>query len=222
LGAVHGCAGPTMHQVWAEATVWSYLDRLFQAPDLVAQVVREASKRTKYAEPKSRTRIDAIGAEIAVLEAKQRKWMERLEESDSVSDVLWKRIKELEARRVSLSEEARALEAQLLVPAKRPLSAEDVSRALAKIPALGDARPEQRRLLIERLVYRHDLRVRVLDRGRLAVSLRLDPADDEAPRGAVGSRLVLAGQGVPGGPRVRACPIAPGSPVPGGPASRTL
>jgi hypothetical protein len=91
---------------------------------------------------------------------------------------------------------------------------------------MGGAPSEKRRILVERLVYRHDLWVRVLDPRRLAVSLRLDAVEDDASRGAVGSRLVLIGpeaqQGMSGGTKGRARPMYPGSPVPGGPARSTL
>src|SRR5262249_36191965 len=77
LGKDHGCTGPSMPQAWAETTVWSYLDRLFQAPELVERIVEEASKKTKHAQPEATARLAAVRAEVSSLEAKQRKWMER-------------------------------------------------------------------------------------------------------------------------------------------------
>lgn len=227
-GKEGGCAGPSIHQAWAETTVWAYLDQLFQAPELVARIVGEASRQTRRAEPEAKARLDAVHAEAASLEGKQRKWMERFEESedDAASDVLWKRIKELEARRARLGEEAKVLEARLSGTSPRVFSPDEISRALSKLQGFTAAQPEKRRVLVERLVHRHDLRVRVLDGRRLAVSLRLDPIEDDAARGAVGSRLVLTGQemrqAANGGTNGRTRPMYPEAPVPGGPASRTL
>lgn len=228
LGKEHGCAGPSMHQGWAETTVWNYLDRLFQSPSLVERIVEEASNRTRDAAPEAKARLETIRAETASLEGKQRKWMERFEESGDAmaADILWKRIKELEDRRLALGEEAKAIEARLAASAPRRLSAEDISRVLAKLQGFAAAEPEKRRILVERLVHRHDLRVRLLDSRRLVVSLRLDPVPDDADRHAVGTRLVLTGwetrQRVDGGTSGRARPVYPGAPVPGGPASRRL
>jgi site-specific DNA recombinase len=226
-GKERGCVGASIHQAWAETTVWTYLDGLFRAPELVAKIVDEASRRAKRAEPEARARFEAIRAEARQLEEKQRKWMERFEESDdeASSDILWKRIKELEAQRIAHGEEAKSLEAHLADSSERQLSPEDVSRALAKLQGLGTA-PEKRRVLVERLVHRHDLRVRVLDGRRVVVSLRLDPVEDAAARSTIGSRVVLTGQETrqvgAGGTNGRARPVSPRSPVPGGPASKTL
>jgi site-specific DNA recombinase len=222
LGPEHGCKGPSIRQVWAETTVWSYLDRLFHSPDLIAQIVEEASKKAKNAEPKSRTRIDALRAEAATFQAKQLKWMQSFEQDDEVgARIILTRVKELETRRLALEEEAKALEAQLPRPRERQLSPDDVLGALARLQSVSGSEPQQRRLMVERLVHRHELRVRLLDRYRIQVSLRLDPVDDETPRTAIGSRVVLTGpgkqQGVTGGQPGGIRPMHPGSPVPGWP-----
>jgi DNA invertase Pin-like site-specific DNA recombinase len=228
LGKDHGCAGPSMHQGWAETTVWSYLDRLFRAPALLAEILEKAARKADRECPEVKTRLEVVRAEALQLEAKQRKWIERYEEIDDGpgAEILWGRIRELQTRHGALREEERTLEAKLAGTGERRLSPEDVSRALSKLQEFEGAPPERRRILVERLVHRHDLRVRVLDARRLAVSLRLDPVEDESERGAVGSRLVLAGQetqrGANGGTNGRARPMYPESPVPGGPASRTL
>jgi site-specific DNA recombinase len=228
LGPEHGCAGPTILQVWAETTLWSYLDRLFHSPDLIAQIVEEASKKARSAAPKSRTRIDALRAEAASLQAKQLKWMGTFEEDDEVgSRIVLTRVKELETRRLALEVEANALEAQLPRSRERQFSPDDVLGALARLSSVSGTEPQQRRLMVERLVHRHDLRVRLLDRYRIQVSLRLDPVDDETPRTAIGSRVVLTGPDqqqrvVTGGQTGRNGPMSPGSPEPGGPASRML
>jgi site-specific DNA recombinase len=227
LGKEHGCAGASMHQGWAETTVWSYLDGLFQAPELVTRIVEEATRKRAGGQPEVKARLEAARAEASTLASKQRKWMERFEEAgDAASDLLWERINELEARRAALGEETKLLEAQLASSSQRPLSAEEISRALAKLQGFAAAPPEKRRVLVERLVHRHDLRVRVLDGRRLAVSLRLDPVGEGEGRGQVGSRLVLVSPNTQrsdeGGQDRKTRPVCPESPVPGGPASRTL
>lgn len=228
LGKTHGCAGSSIQQHWAEATVWTYLDRLFRTPELVAEVFEKASRKAKRELPEAKSRLDAVRAEVAQLEGKQRKWMERYEETDdrASAELLWERIRELKARQIELRAEAEALEAKLAATGERKLTAEDVSRALAKLQTFEGAPPEKRRILVEKLVHRHDLRVRVLDGHRLAVSLRLDAIEDDASRSEVGSRLVLIGEEarrkVAGDTTGRARPVFPGSPVPGGPARRTL
>lgn len=227
-GKADGCSGPPILQKWAESTVWSYLDKLLCTPELVAEVFEKAVRKVKCELPEAKSRLDAIRADIAQLEAKQRKWMERYEETDdaTAAEILWERIRELKARQLELRAEEEALGAKLVGAQERKLTPEDVARALAKLQVFDGAPPEKRRILVERLVHRHDLRVRVLERNRLAVSLRLDPIEDDAARAAVGSRLILIGQEtqrkVAGGTKRRAGPMYPGSPVPGGPASRTL
>ena len=85
-----------------------------------------------------------------------------------------------------------------------------VGTPLAKLQSVGGAPSEKRRILVER--------VRVLDPRRLAVSLRLDPIEDDVPRAAVGSRLMLIDQqsqrGMTGGTKGHAWPMSPGSPDP--------
>lgn len=227
-GPKDGCAGPTILQKWAESTVWSYLDRLFRTPELVAEILEKASRKVQRELPEAKERLAAVRCEAAELEAKQRKWMERFEEADdaATSEILWGRIRELKARQLELRAEEESLVAKLAGVGERRLTPEDVSRALAKLQTVNGAPSEKRRNLIERLVHRHDLRVRVLEGHRLAVSLRLDAVEDEASRAAVGSRLVLIGQEtqrkVTGGTNHRAGPMSTGSPVPGGPARSTL
>ena len=227
LGKDHGCAGASMHQRWAETTVWSYLDGLFQAPELVTRIVEEAATKRRGGRPEIKARLEAVRAEASALESKQRKWMERFEEAnDAASDLLWQRLKELEARRGVLSEEAKLLEAQLAGTRERQLSAEEISQALAKLQGFAAAPAEKRRVLVERLVHRHDLRIRVLDGRRLVVSIRLDPLGEGEGRGKVGSRVVLVSPGTQrsdeGGRDRKTRPVCPDSPVPGGPASKTL
>lgn len=228
LGKNHGCAGPSIQQAWAETTVWNYLDRLFRTPEVVAEVFEKASRKVKGELPEARTRLESVRAEVSTLEAKQRKWMERYEETDDAAsaEILWTRIRELKARQIELRAEEETLVAKLAGSGERHLTPEDVSRALAKLQTFDGVAPEKRRILVEKLVHRHDLRVRVLDGHRLAVSLRLDAVEDDASRSEVGSRLVLIGQetqrSIAGGTNGRARPVYPGSPVPGGPARRTL
>jgi site-specific DNA recombinase len=227
LGKEHGCAGASMHQGWAETTVWTYLDGLFQAPELVARIVEEAVRKRRGGQPEVKVRLEAVRAEASALESKQRKWMERFEEADqAASDLLWQRLKELEARRAALGEEAKMLEVQLVNSSHRQVSAEEISAALAKLQGFAAAPAEKRRVLVERLVHRHDLRVRVLDGRRLAVSMRLDPLGEGEERGKVGSRIVLVSPEMQhsdaGGRDRKTRPVCPDSPVPGDPPSKML
>lgn len=220
-GKTDGCAGPSIHRAWAEKTVFEYLDRLFHTPDVVAAIFEKAARRVKRELPEARSRLDEVRSEIAKLEAKQRKWMDRYEETDdgASAELLWTRIRELKAAQLALRAEAEALESKLASSGKRRLAPEDVAKALTKLPRLADAPAEKQRVLLDRLVHRHDLRIRLVDERRLALALRLDAVDDDAEH--LGKRLFLvtpssSGKGggkPPGLPR----PMSPDSPMPGGP-----
>lgn len=223
LGEVHGCAAPSMNQEWAEVTFWNYIEGLFQSPDVVARVVEEVNKKTSHAEPEARKRLEAARVELASLQAKQRKWMTRLEECDDVdTSLIWRRIKELEERRVVIDEEVKAVEQHLPRNRDRRFSTDEVMRAFKKLGEGAAGSPEKRRFLADRLVLRHDLRIRVLEGHRLAISLRLNPVDD-APNRAMTPRVVIATRkGAAGPQRAGGRPMDPRSPVPGGPTSKRL
>lgn len=72
---------------------------------------------------------------------------------------------------------------------------------------------------MDRLVHRHDLRVRILDGRRLAVGLRLDSWEDDTKRQQVGTRLMFVGaepREDGGGSHKRLDgPMSPDSPKPG-------
>ena len=227
-GPVHGCAGPTVTAAWAEDAVLQYLDRLFRTPEMVEEIFRRTAVKVRSQEPEAKNRLADVRAAIAELDAKQRKWMEKYEDAkdDGASEMIWARLKELRAKQLALTEEAKALESRAVADERPALTPEAVAAALAKIPALGEAEPEKRRVLVERLVRRHDLRVHLVDMRRLAVSLRLDEAENDNDA-AVGQRLVMVGGAGPVGSSgrqnsARMGQVFPGRPMPGEPTSRRL
>lgn len=192
-GPANGCSGPTIPQEWAERTTFAYLDRLFRERAVREEICERALRRATEALPKERAQLEKLRLRIADAGARQRKWMERYERTEDAasSEILWSRIRELKREESGLKEEAAALEARLAAAAKNGPSREDILRALASLPEFSKAEPSKRRALVERLCRRHDLRVRLVDARRIAVSLRLDPAEE--PREGIGRRLVLVG-----------------------------
>jgi hypothetical protein len=75
-GKTDGCAGPSILQKWAETTGWSYLDRLFRTPELVAEIYEKASRKVQRELPEAKERLAVVRTEAAELEAKQRKWVD--------------------------------------------------------------------------------------------------------------------------------------------------
>ena len=226
-GKEDGCAGLSINQVHAETTVWRYLDGILGAPPIVAEVLQRALARENPDHAGLKLKLEALRSEVARLEAKQRKWLVRLEEleDDEACDVAWERVRELKAQLVSLRGEEAQLNRLLSGADRRKLTFDDVARALAKLQVADGASQEKRRAFVRALVERHDLRVQMVDRKRLAVSLRLDPTTPETSR-TEGARLVIAGakdaDPVAGRRQSGARPMYPGSPVPGGPDSNKL
>lgn len=193
LGTSFGCAGPTVRALWAEETALQYLDRLFRSPEMVAESFRRAAVQMKREQPQAKARLVEVRAQVTELEARQRKWMEKYEEAkdEAASEIVWTRLRELKTKQLTLAVEAAELEGKLAAEG-RTLTSDEVSAALARIPTISTAAPEKRRVLVERLAARHDLRVHLVDERRLAVTLRLDEVSNDNTD-AVGQRLVLVG-----------------------------
>lgn len=220
-GPRDGCAGPTLLQAWAEVTVWNYLDELLSSPSLMSELLERTRRRVHRDEPSLTGQLDALRATAREVEARQRRWLERFEESkdDDAAEIIWNRIRDLKSKHSVVQQEIEEVERQVAASSFPQLSEQDVARLLAKL-ATGEASPEKRRVLVQRLEQHHGLRVNVLDPRRLAVSLRLDTFANEAR--ALGSRLILVGPKQDGGPNRRSRPMSPVLPVPGGPARRML
>ncbi len=199
-GPKDGCGGPTIHQKWAEVTVWKYLDRLFASPEVVREVLARAQKKLAAASPEMRRRLDDVRSEIATLKANQDKWVRKFEsaQDDASAELVWSRVRELKGKELDLAREASTLEAKIAAPPSRSVSLDDIRRHLKRLGLGTTTGPAERRRFVEALEHHHDIRVRLLAGRRLVVSLRLDrervsligPA---APEDAIGTRLVLAG-----------------------------
>jgi len=228
-GPTDGCPGPTVHEGWAEKTIWGYLNRLLESPAFIKEVLERINQRLAQGAPEFGNRLKQVRAEIAALQQKQRKWMERFEGAtdDAAAEVVWQRVRELKTREIDLTREATDLDAKLATPAARVLSEADIGSYLRKLREGMGTSATKRRVFAQLLERHHDLRVRVLDPRRLVVSLRLDRAELSLASGIsdpIGERIVIASK-----PSKRSTtehnsglvgPMSPGSPAPGGPTNR--
>lgn len=224
-GPRDGCSGPSILQRWAEQTIWAHLDVLFSSPSFMTDVVERTRRRARSAEP-SVGKLDALRATAAEIENRLRRWLKKFEETkdDDAADIVWTRIRELKGEHSTALEDIATAEEQVGAKTRPEASEHDVARVLARL-SVGDGSPEKRRTLVQRLEQHHGLRVTVLDDRRLALSLRIDSFACE-PKRQIGSRLLLVGNAPQELPQLRtkklARPVSPGSPLPGGPASRRL
>ncbi len=223
-GPRDGCSGPTLLQHWAELTVWRYLDPLLSAPALMSELLERTRRRVRHDEPSLHTKLDALRAAANEIEVRQRRWLEKFEETkdDSSAEIVWNRIRELKSKHTLMLQEIEAAERQVTASAQPEVTEQDVMKLLARL-ANGDGSPEKRRVLVQRLEQHHGLRVNMLDSRRLALSLRIDAFATPEQATEVGSRVVLVGNKTADShKRDRARPVSSLLPVPGGPASRTL
>jgi site-specific DNA recombinase len=228
-GPKDGCGGPTIHQRWAEVTVWKYLDQLFASPEVVREVLARAQKRLSTASPEMRRRLDDVHSEIADLRAKQEKWVKKFEatQDDAAAEIVWSRVRDLKTKELDLSREASELEAKLAAPPKRSISTDDIRAHLKRLPMEAGTNPEDRRRFAEALEHHHDLRVRLLPEHRLVVSLRLDQErlsviGPSVPKDAIGTRLVFAGAVDTKAGRRLSGQVYSGRPEPGEPMNSRL
>jgi DNA invertase Pin-like site-specific DNA recombinase len=230
-GTTDGCAGPTVHQAWAEKTVWTYLLRVLESPAFVKELLDRTNARLRDDAPGLANRSAQIGSEIAALRQKQSKWMERFENAadDAAAEVIWQRVRELKAKEIALSQEGSELEAKLAGPTKRELTERDITAYLSRLRQGAGSSANKRRVFAELLERHHDLRVRVEDTRKLIVSLRLDRAELSLASGLadpIGERLVILPKSAKAStrtaPATDARPVSPGSPLPGGPTNKRL
>jgi hypothetical protein len=216
-GPKDGCNGTTVHQKWAEETVWNYLDGLLASPNVIGELVKRVAIRSDGKMPEFVERIAGLQAEIAGLDGKQRRWIEKYEDAkdEAAAEVVWARIHELKTRQLNLKRELEGVEQQLSFSSEKKVASADIAMYVKKLTTLAKGSSEKRKTLIERLEQHHDLRVRVVDQRRLAVSFRLDTFTGTT-RGEIGSRVVMVG--------AKASPrrMSTRSPVPGGPDSSKL
>ena len=193
-GPRDGCSGPTLLQHWAELTVWKYLDPLLSAPALMSELLERTRRRVRHDEPSLRAKLDALRAAASEIEVRQRRWLEKFEETkdDSSAEIVWNRIRELKSKHTSMLQEIEAAERQVTASAQPEVTEQEVMKLLARL-ANGDGSPEKRRILVQRLEQHHGLRVNMLDARRLALSLRIDAFAGSDITAQVGSRLVLVG-----------------------------
>ena len=228
-GPKDGCGGPTIHQRWAEVTVWRYLDRLFTSPDVVREVLARAQRKLASASPEMKRRLDDVRSEIAELRARQEKWVKKFEatQDDAAAELVWSRVRELKTKELDLTREASDLEAKIAAPPKRSISADDIRAHLKRLPTGTGTTPEDRRRFAEALEHHHDLRVRLLPEHRLVVSLRLDQErvsliGPPAPKAAIGTRLVFTGVADTKAGRRLPGQVYLGTPEPGEPTNSRL
>jgi site-specific DNA recombinase len=230
-GTTDGCPAPTMHEPWAEKTIWAYLGRLLASPALIKQLLDKANAKLRDDSPELGNRLDHLRTEIAALKAKQTKWMERFEEAadDAAAEVIWERVRELKVKELALNAEASELEARLAVSSKPELTEREIGAYLARLLKGADTSPVKRRSLAQLLERHHDLRVRALDARKLVVSLRLDRAELSLASGLsdpIGERVVIAPKpakaATSDSDTSGSRPVSPGSPLPGGPMKSRL
>jgi DNA invertase Pin-like site-specific DNA recombinase len=221
-GPRDGCPGETILQNWAELTVWKYLDPLLSGPALMAELLERTRRRVRRDEPSLQTKLDTLRAKASEIETRQRRWLEKFEETtdNASADIIWNRIRELKSAHSALLNDIQTTERQVAASTHPEVTEGDVVKLLARL-ASGDGSPEKRRILAQRLEQHHGLRVNMLDTRRLALSLRIDPFATSQPASEIGSRLVLVGKKDPSHKR-RSRPVSSGLPVPGGPARSKL
>lgn len=220
-GPTDGCPGPTVHERWAEKTIWAYLNRILESPAFIKELLDRVNARLAQDAPEFSNRLAQVRAEITALQQKQRKWMERFEGAadDAAAEVIWQRVRELKAKEIDLSREATELDAKVAGPPKRQLTERDIAAYLARLREGAGTSATKRRVFAQLLERHHDLRVRVLDARRLVVSLRLDRAELSLASGIsdpIGERVVIAPKSpkasTTGHTHDRSWPMSPGSP----------
>jgi site-specific DNA recombinase len=224
-GPIDGCAGPTIHMRWAVKTLWRYLDDLFESPDMVKEVMERLNRKLADEAPEFGARLREVEAQTRELEAKQSRWMEKYEATtdEASAEIIWTRVRELKAQELVLRREAEELSQKLAPRSEKALTLEETAAYLAKLNALPEAPAARRRIFVEKLRHRHDLRVRVLGPKRLMVTLCMnEEAMREQAKGAplsVGQRLAICGKAPTS---AKTWPMSPGKPDPGGPTKTML
>jgi len=183
-----GCDAPIIRAEVAEGAVRQVLAELLGHPEQVHAYLAAVARQAVRDQAPHRERVELVERQIARFESAQERYYLLLEDTEPGSEderAAMDRVIELRRRLAELRQESESLRCQVieLPKAVSRRAVEEWCRDLAIHLKDGDGLDRFAALLRER----HDLRVEVMDRFRVRVSLVLDPADLS---GRTGRRLV--------------------------------